>query len=125
MAKFTLSVVIPVHNEQENIGPLHSDLKKVLQKLGGQYEVIFVNDGSSDATADVIAGLCRASKQVKLLQLSRRFGKEVALAAGIAQASGDAVLMLDGDGQHPVEKIPSFITAWQKGAKVVVGVRTD
>lgn len=125
MSKYTLSVVVPVHNEQENIEAFYTSLEAVLQKLDEAYEVFFVNDGSSDATAELVRKLHKKNKRIRLLQLSRRFGKEVALAAGIAQASGEAILMIDGDGQHPVEKIPSFVQAWRGGAKVVVGVRTD
>jgi glycosyltransferase involved in cell wall biosynthesis len=120
-----LSVVVPVHNEEENIRPFYKNLTKILSKhVGASYEIIFVNDGSHDNTAEHIRKICAKNKRLKLLQLSRQFGKEVALASGIAHASGKAVLMIDGDGQHPVEKIPEFISAWKQGAKVVVGIRT-
>jgi dolichol-phosphate mannosyltransferase len=73
----------------------------------------------------LIADLRRKNKKVKLLSLSRNFGKEIAMAAGIAQAQGQAVMTIDGDGQHPPNRIPDFVRAWQDGAQVVVGVRTE
>lgn len=99
-----ISVVVPVHNEEDNIKPFYTGLAATLNNLSMAYEVIFVNDGSGDATAEIITELHKQHRQVKLLQLSRQFGKEVALAAGIAQARGKAVLTIDGDGQHPVKK---------------------
>ena len=119
-----VSIVMPVHNESANIQHVYEALEPVIAKVtDGKYEIIYINDGSSDGTAGLVAGLRANNPRVKLLQLSRRFGKELALTAGITHAEGDAVLTLDGDGQHPIDRIPDFIAAWQSGAQVVVGIR--
>ncbi|MDB5181744.1 MAG: glycosyltransferase [Candidatus Saccharibacteria bacterium] len=124
MNRVILSVVVPVWNEEQNIEPFYEVLEPVVHKeTSGAYEIIYVDDGSSDKTAAAINGLIRRNKQVKLLSLSRNFGKEIAMAAGIAQASGKAVMTIDGDGQHPPKCIPEFVAAWKQGAQVVVGVR--
>ena len=125
MSELLLSIVIPLHNESANIDTVYQQLQPVVDKVSdGSYEIIYVNDGSSDNTAELVAQLHSKNSKVKLLQLSRRFGKELALAAGIGAATGKAVLTLDGDGQHPIERIPDFIDAWKAGAQVVIGVRT-
>lgn len=124
MKALSLSVVVPVLNEAANVGPLYKALQPVLTgAVKDAYEIIFVDDGSTDATADLVARLHKKDKRVKLVSLSRNFGKEIALAAGINAAQGQAVLMMDGDGQHPVDRIPDFVKAWRGGAQVVVGVR--
>jgi glycosyltransferase involved in cell wall biosynthesis len=124
MSQPVLSVVVPVYNEAANIQPLFDALQPIVKNISeGKYEIIFVDDGSTDTTAEKIAGLRDAGKQIKLLNFSRNFGKEIALAAGIGAAAGDAIITLDGDGQHPVDRIPDFIAAWKAGAHVVVGVR--
>lgn len=123
-AKFLLSIVVPVYNEGAGLADFHDSLMpQVTDVVGDSYEVIYVNDGSSDDTAEVVAGLHHKDAKVKLISLSRNFGKENALTAGLAQAKGDAVLSIDGDGQHPVELIPQFVEVWQAGAQVVIGVR--
>lgn len=119
-----LSVVVPVYNEARGITSFHHALSTVLSKLNLNYELIYCDDGSIDETTQKIAKLCASNSKVKLVVLSRNFGKEAALAAGIAQARGQAVLTLDGDGQHPAELIPEFVEKWQSGADVVIGVRT-
>ncbi len=120
-----LSIVVPVHNEAENIQNVYIDLAPVVDAIcGDRYEIIYVDDGSTDRTAARIESLHEANSRVKLLSLSRNFGKEMALAAGIAHASGRAVLTMDGDGQHPPDRIPDFVAAWRSGAQVVIGVRT-
>jgi glycosyltransferase involved in cell wall biosynthesis len=120
----SLSVVVPVYDEEDNIRPLYDALKPVLRaESGGKYEIVFVDDGSTDTTSTKIAELHKVNKRVKLLSLSRNFGKEVAIAAGIAAAAGEAIMTLDGDGQHPVDRIPDFVAAWKNGAQVVIGVR--
>lgn len=125
MSRIVLSVVVPVYNEAANIRSMYASLESVLPPAVQQnYEIIYVDDGSTDGTPAEIAKLRRRNNKVKLLSLSRNFGKEVALAAGISQASGKAIVTLDGDGQHPVERIPDFLDAWREGAQVVIGVRT-
>ena len=120
-----VSIVTPVHNEAQNILPFYSELLRVLQPLPNPFELIFVDDGSTDDSVKHIKSLARVSDvKLRLIQLSRNFGKEVSLTAGIEAATGDAVLLIDSDMQHPIDKIPEFIRAWNDGNEVVIGVRT-
>lgn len=122
---YKLSVVIPVYNESANIAALNHDLESALEKCECKnYEIIYCDDGSTDGTSRIVRGWHNHDPRITLLRFSRNFGKESALSAGIAAASGDATIMLDGDGQHPVKLLPKFIDAWQQGAQVVIGVRT-
>lgn len=121
-----LSVVVPCYNEGSNIQPFYEQLCTVFAKLhdaGFDCELIYVNDGSTDNTLDQLQLLAKTNKRVRVIDLSRNFGKEIATTAGLHQATGDAVLMIDGDGQHPAELIPQFVKTWQQGAHVVTGVR--
>jgi polyisoprenyl-phosphate glycosyltransferase len=119
----TLSVVIPMHNEEENVEPLLGRLLPVLERIGMHAEILCVDDGSDDGTFARLQ-ICRAREPaLKILRLSRNFGKEVALAAGLAHASGDAVVLMDADLQHPPEMIETFVERWQNGYDVVYGVR--
>lgn len=120
-----LSVVVPLYNEAAGLEQFHAELSGVISDASkGSYEVIYCDDGSGDNTVDLVRQLAKTDKNVRLLSLSRNFGKENALTAGIAAARGQAIMMLDGDGQHPIERIPDFLSAWRAGAKVVIGVRT-
>lgn len=119
-----LSVVVPLFNEQASFKLFHKILTATLKSAKVSYEVIYCNDGSTDSTLDLIKEIANKDKSVRFLSFSRNFGKELAVTAGIRTSNGDAILTLDADGQHPVNRIPEFIAAWQAGAKVVVGVRT-
>ncbi|MCH9806536.1 MAG: glycosyltransferase family 2 protein [Alphaproteobacteria bacterium] len=121
----SISVVIPVFNEQEGIDPLYERLQPVLSGLGCDYEVVFVDDGSSDGTMARLRSLNETDQRVKAVSLSRNFGKEIAVAAGLKYANGDAVVLMDGDLQHPPEAIPAFVDRWRKGFDVVYGERMD
>lgn len=124
-SKLFLSVVVPVYNEGSGLEAFHNSLVGVLKKSPiKSYEIIYCDDGSTDDTAQLVKRWNVADSKVKLIKFSRNFGKENALSAGIAAARGEAVIMLDGDSQHPVELIPKFIGAWEDGAQVVVGVRS-
>jgi glycosyltransferase involved in cell wall biosynthesis len=121
-----LSVVVPLYNEAASLVHLHESLVPVVSDATkGNFEILYCNDGSTDETASIVRKLHDDDARVKLLSLSRNFGKELTLAAGIAKAKGQAIILLDGDGQHPVDRIPDFIAAWNTGAKVVIGIDND
>ena len=107
-----LSVIIPVCDEENSVRPLYSRLLAALQGLGADFEVLFVDDGSEDRTAAEIAALRTADPRVKLISLSRNFGHQIALSAGLDHADGDAVISLDGDLQHPPELIGELVGRW-------------
>jgi glycosyltransferase involved in cell wall biosynthesis len=116
-----LSVVIPVFNEAEGIADLHARLTRAL--AGHDYECLFVNDGSTDPTAFVIRELAARDPRVKLVSLSRNFGQQAAISAGLAFARGASVAVMDADLQDPPELLPEMVRLWAKGADVVYGVR--
>lgn len=124
----TLSYVIPAYNEGAGIAAFHRALMDVVERDPHHYghEIVFVNDGSTDNTLELLTSIAEKDDAVRVVSLSRNFGKEIALAAGIEAATGDAIITLDADGQFPVELIPEFITHWRdNGADVVVGIRTS
>ena len=123
-ANIELSVVVPCYNEGQNIAQLCKEVVAAVQPLKCAYEIIICDDGSQDNTARVVKSLAEHDSHLKLLSLSRNFGKESTLAAGISYASGQAIITIDGDGQHPPEKISEFVDKWRAGAQVVVGIRT-
>ncbi|HEY5267853.1 MAG TPA: glycosyltransferase family 2 protein [Candidatus Saccharimonadales bacterium] len=118
-----ISFVVPLYNEATGVIEFHESLVAVVKESLDNYEIIYCDDGSADNTSELVAELSKNDKNIRLIKLSRNFGKENALTAGINFASGDAVFMIDGDGQHPVELIPDFIKAWLYGNKVVIGIR--
>jgi polyisoprenyl-phosphate glycosyltransferase len=120
-----LSVVIPVFNEGENIPVLLARLLPVLAGITAHYEVLFVDDGSSDDTLARVRKAAAEEPRIRALSFSRNFGKEVALAAGIDHAHGDAVVLIDADLQHPPETIVTFVAKWREGYDMVYGQRTD
>lgn len=117
-----ISVVAPVYNEAETVGELHRRLSAVLAPLG-RHEVVLVDDGSSDQTWEAMLALARTDPHLKLLRLSRNFGHQIALSAGLDHARGDAVVSMDGDLQDPPELIPELLARWRQGADVVFAVR--
>jgi len=118
-----LSVVIPVYNEEATVPELWRRLRETLAAVGVDFEVIFVDDGSSDATASSLEALCREDPRVKALSLSRNFGHACAVTAGIDHARGDAVVLMDGDLQDQPEAIPALLEAWRQGHQVVYAIR--
>lgn len=118
-----IAVVVPVHNEADGLAAFAARLKSVLERLDMAWAVLFVNDGSTDGTLAGIRALHAGDTRFTGIALSRNFGKETAIAAGLAYADADAVIIMDGDMQHPPETIPEFIAAWRKGHKVVLGAR--
>ncbi len=123
MKKPHLSVIIPIYNESANILPLFSAVTKELKALPTTFEIIFVDDGSSDNSVEKLCSLSDAHNFVHVLPLARNFGKEIALTAGINYSTGDAAIMMDSDLQHPPHYIKQFFDAWNDGADVVVGIR--
>ena len=118
-----LSVVVPLYNEQESLPGLHARLVVVLTALGLSRELIYVDDGSTDATPLLLESLCATDSRVGVLTLSRNFGHQAAVSAGLQHARGDAVVVLDGDGQDPPELISELVMRWRAGAEVVYAVR--
>jgi glycosyltransferase involved in cell wall biosynthesis len=119
----TLSCVMPAYNEGKNLGTLVPHVLQALQALGSQVEIVLVNDGSRDDTAQVIETLCAAHREVVGINLSRNFGKEAALTAGIDAARGEVVVLMDSDGQHPVSLVTEMVKRWREGADVVYAIR--
>ena len=119
-----ISAVIPLLNEAENFQALSARLVQVLEKLGGSYEIIFVDDGSADATLSCLQKAAAADSRIKYLSLSRNFGQQTAISAGLEHAEGDVVAVLDADLQDPPELIPAMLEKWAAGSDVVYAVRT-
>ena len=120
-----LSVVVPAFNEAAGLERLLARLRPALEGLGFAWEVIIVDDGSSDATGAKLKRLNGEDARVKGLVLSRNFGKESAMAAGLRYAAGDAVVVMDADLQHPPELIAAFVARWREGYDIVYGQRLD
>jgi glycosyltransferase involved in cell wall biosynthesis len=119
-----LSVVIPAYNEGESLRQFHTRLAAVLDKLDLPSDVLYVDDGSHDDTYAVMCSLREADARVATLKLSRNFGKELALTAGLDQIDADAVVVIDADLQDPPELIPAFVQYWREGFDVVYGTRS-
>jgi glycosyltransferase involved in cell wall biosynthesis len=119
-----ISIVVPTYNEEEVLTDFHEAVDKVLSKLPVDLEIVYINDGSNDATLDIINALRENDKRITLIDLSRNFGKEIALSAGLHKAAGDAVVIIDADLQDPPELIPELIKEWQNGYDVVYAKRT-
>ena len=121
-----LSVVVPCFNEQDVIELAHQAIKDALTSLTDlDHEIVLVDDGSSDGTLARLNGIMQRDSAVRALALSRNFGHQIALAAGMDAAVGDAVIMMDADMQHPPSLIPVLVARWREGADVVSAVRTE
>jgi glycosyltransferase involved in cell wall biosynthesis len=114
---------VPAYNEEEGIASFVAALTQTLQSLGGKFEIIVINDGSRDNTAAAVAQVCQSNQAVRFLNLSRNFGKEAALTAGIDHVVGEVAVLIDADFQHPLDTIPKFVERWQAGYDMVYGVR--
>lgn len=117
------SVVVPICNEEETLSELAGRLQRVLDTLDGPSEVILVDDGSTDASYLLMAGLASQDDRFKSVRLSRNFGHQIAITAGLDLAAGDAIVVMDGDLQDPPEVIPQLVERWQEGYDVVYAVR--
>lgn len=120
-----LSVIIPSYNEEENIPVTAARLHQVLEDAGISHELIFVDDGSADGTYAAIARIAGELSAVKGVKLSRNFGKEGAIMAGLAQAKGDCCALIDCDLQHPPECLPEMVELWRQGYRIVEGVKKE
>lgn len=120
-----LSVLIPIKDERENLGPLHTDLRAALDPTGLAYEVVFVDDGSRDGSFEVLAGLAAADPRVKVVRLRRNFGQTPALHAAIHHAGGDVLVTMDGDRQNDPADIPAMLAKLIEGYDVVLGERIN
>lgn len=119
-----ISCIIPAYNEQDGIVHFVIELDKQLKLLSSKHEIIIVDDGSRDNTCDVL--MSQVDRHLfKLIRLSRNFGKEAALTAGIDHAGGDVVILMDADFQHPLSTLPDFLAKWREGYDMVYGVRTN
>jgi glycosyltransferase involved in cell wall biosynthesis len=121
----SLAVVIAAYNEAEALPAMHARLSAVLDSLAMRSRVLYVDDGSRDATWAVLQDIAARDPRVGLLRLSRNFGKELALTAGLDRVDADAVVVLDADGQDPPELLPEFIQRWREGHDVVFGTRSS
>ena len=123
----TISFVIPVYQEQDNLGLMYEALQNMMKGQSDQYDwdVIFVNDGSHDGSGEILEELSQKESRCRVIELSRNFGKEIALSAGVDYANGDAVILLDADLQHPPDRITDMLLCWEDGFEVVEMVRTS
>ena len=121
----TISIVVPVFNEEKNIPLLYQRIVKIMQSEPGSLELIFADDGSRDDSWLAVTTLAKGDSRVRGVRLSRNFGHQYALMAGLEMAEGDAVIMMDCDLQHPVEMIPALLERWRSGFKVVKTLRKD
>ena len=118
-----ISIVIPLFNEQQNLPELYKRLNEVLTKEDLRREIIFVDDGSTDESFEVIHQLRSKDETVKAIRFSRNFGHQIAITAGIDYCKGDAVIMMDADLQHPPELISDFLVKWREGYEIISGIR--
>ena len=119
-----LSIVVPAYNEQEVLPEFHKRLSQVVSEIDMDIEIIYINDGSTDETLALLSNLHDTDARVAIIDLSRNFGKEIALTAGLHHANGDAVVVIDADLQDPPELIPTFIKEWKNGYDVVYAKRS-
>jgi polyisoprenyl-phosphate glycosyltransferase len=120
-----LSCVMPAYNEAGNLGQVVPHVLEALLALSPQVELVIVNDGSRDATEQVLSDLCAKHPQLVAVNLSRNFGKEAAITAGLEATQGDVVYIIDADGQHPANLLPEMLQKWQQGSDVVYAVRQN
>ena len=125
MPPATLGIVIAAYNEADALPAMHARLSQVLDAMGLPAQVVYVDDGSRDATWQVLGAIAAGDPRVRLLRLSRNFGKELALTAGLDHVDADAVVVLDADGQDPPELLPEFVARWREGHDVVYGTRAS
>src|SRR5450432_855631 len=120
-----LSVVVPIHNEEPSILPLYDRLTAVLESLQKPYEIIFIDDASTDRSFDLLANLVETDQRLKVIRLRRNFGQTAALSAGFDEAQGNVIVSLDGDLQHAPEDIPALLQKIEEGYDIASGWRKN
>lgn len=125
MESIVCSVIVPMFNEEEVLGETCRRLRQVMDSSGEAYEIIFINDGSRDKTAEMLRAVCLEDPRMKLIDFSRNFGHQTAITAGMDFAGGQCMVIIDGDLQDPPELIPSMIASWRTGYDIVYGKRTS
>lgn len=123
LPKKLISIVVPVFNEQDNIDNFYQEVVKHMEPQPYNFELIFIDDGSRDATPLILERLVNSDNRIRALILARNFGHQVALSCGLDHANGDAVITMDGDMQHPPEMLPELLAQWENGFQVVQTVR--
>ncbi len=118
-----VSIVLPVYNEEENVQEVYRRITQVMEGEQAEYEIVFVDDGCSDRTPEILRNIARTSPRVRLVELARNFGHQIAISAGLDHALGAAVVVMDADLQDPPEVLPQLITKWREGFEVVYAVR--
>src|SRR6266404_3696305 len=123
----TLTVICPAYNEEDVIEAFYTELKSVLIDLAGSYEakIIFVVDGATDATLDILKRLTQSDRTTRIISFSTNFGHQMALIAGLDHCDSDAVVMMDSDLQHPPSLIPTMVDEFEKGYSIVYTIRRD
>src|ERR1700681_3672419 len=120
-----LSIVVPIHNEEPSILPLYDRLISVLEVINRPYEIIFIDDASTDRSFDLLANLVETDVRLKVIRLRRNFGQTAALSAGFDEAQGNVIVSLDGDLQHDPEDIPALLKKIEEGYDIASGWRKD
>ena len=119
----TVSIVVPVYNEEDNLREFHKRITEVMEKEPYDYKIVFVNDGSSDNSAVILSELAKEDEHVEAYLLSRNYGHQMALTCGFDNAVGDVVITMDGDMQHPPEIVPQLLRLWEEGNEIVITKR--
>src|SRR6266513_518792 len=120
-----LSIVIPIHNEEPSLLPLYDRLTAVLESLQKPYEILFVDDASTDRSFELLANLVETDERLKVIRLRRNFGQTAALSAGFHEAEGDVIIAMDGDLQHAPEDIPALLAKIDEGFDIASGWRKE
>lgn len=121
--KPAVSIAVPLHNEEGNVEPLYREIKGVMEKIGLPYEIVLVNDGSTDRTGEILRSLKQKDKNLRVIELKGNFGEAAALSAGFRYAQGDWIVNMDGDGQNDPHDIPVFVQKLREGYRAVTGWR--
>jgi len=123
--KPTVSIAVPLHNEEGNVEPLYREIQGIMKKIGLPYEIVLVNDGSTDRTGEILRRLKKNSHSLRIIELEGNFGEAAALSAGFRYSHGDWIINMDGDGQNDPGDIPAFVQKLKEGYRAVTGWRRD